>query len=83
MYGNPVPSVNRGSQGTFLIRVLIPKGAAAAIIGRKGAVIQRMGEMSSCRLQMGDESDPYNTRERILMINSTSVQNLVLVSLYF
>jgi hypothetical protein len=78
-YGNPLPAVNRGPQGTFQIRVLIPKNASAAIIGRKGSVIQRMGEVSSCKFQLGEENDPFNTRERILIINSMTVEHLVLV----
>ncbi len=78
-YGNPVPPVNRGPQGAYQVRVLIPKIASAAIIGRKGAVIQRMGEQSNCKFQLGEENDPYGTRERILSISSPVVENLVLV----
>ena len=79
-YGNPTAPANRGgSQGLYQIRILIPRIASAAIIGRKGAVIQRMGEVSNCKFQLGDENDPYNTKERILVINSSTVANLVTV----
>jgi hypothetical protein len=67
--------------GNYQVRVLIPKIASAAIIGRKGCVIQRMGEISNCKLQLGEDNDPYNTRERILVINSTVIESLVVVSL--
>jgi hypothetical protein len=78
-FGNPVPP--KTPPGNYQVRVLIPKIASAAIIGRKGCVIQRMGEVSNCKLQLGEDNDPYNTRERILVINSTAIESLVVVSL--
>eukprot|EP01031_Cornospumella_fuschlensis_P033418 gene33418-40426_t len=78
MYGNPIPPANRGANGTFQIKVLIPRTASAAIIGKGGAVIKQMAEHSNCKFQLGDENDPFNTKERVVIINSTAVPNLVL-----
>lgn len=75
--GNPIPQPNRGPQGTYQIKVLIPKMASASIIGKGGAVIKRMTEVSGARYQLGDEADPFNTKERVVTISSLSVNNLV------
>lgn len=78
---NPASQPNRGPQGTYQIKVLIPKVASAAIIGKGGSVIKRMSEVSGARYQLGDEMDPYNTKERIVTITSLTVHNLVMVGL--
>lgn len=80
MYGNPIAPANRGPQGSFLIRVLIPKIASAAIIGKGGSVIKHMAELSGCKFQLGDESDPFNTKERIVTITGPTVPSIVTVS---
>ena len=80
MYGNPLVAANRGPQGTYQIKILIPKTASASIIGRSGVVIRRMAEVSNCKIQLGNENDPFNTKERIVTLNSAAVPNLVLVS---
>ncbi len=76
---SPTLQPNRGPQGTYQIKVLIPKVASAAIIGKGGSVIKRMSEVSGARYQLGDEMDPYNTKERIVTITSLTVHNLVMV----
>lgn len=63
--------------------MLIPKVASAAVIGKSGSVIKRMSEQSSCRYQLGEENDPYNTNERIVTITGSASQNVVMVSVYF
>jgi len=78
MYGNTLPAANRGPLGTYQIKVVIPKTASASIIGRSGTVIRRMAEVSNCKFQLSDENDPFNTKERIVTINSSTVANLVL-----
>lgn len=77
MYGSPTPSVNRSLNGSFQIKVLIPKNAAASIIGKGGAVIKHMTEVSGCKFQLGDENDPYNTRERLVVLTASAVTHLV------
>lgn len=42
-------------------------------------MIKRMSEVSGARYQLGDEMDPYNTKERIVTITSLTVHNLVMV----
>eukprot|EP01033_Poteriospumella_lacustris_P000209 gene209-141_t len=63
--------------GTYTIRVLIPKIASAAVIGKGGVVIKRMSEQSGCRFQLGEENDPFNTNERIVTITGTSSPSVV------
>ena len=67
--------------GTYTIRVLIPKIASAAVIGKGGVVIKRMSEQSGCRFQLGEENDPFNTNERIVTITGTTSPSVVTVSL--
>lgn len=87
MYGNALPptgqSANRNAQGSYQMKVLIPKIASAAIIGKGGCVVKKMSDISGCRYQLGDENDPFNTRERIVTVSATSVSNLVLVMTCF
>lgn len=77
MYGNPIAS-NRGSNGSFQVRVLIPKVASGTLIGKGGSVIKQMSEISGSKMQLGDESDPLNTRERVVILNSPTVESAVL-----
>jgi hypothetical protein len=49
------------------------------MIGKGGSVIKRISEMTACRIQLGDEADPYGTNERIVSISSGSVPSLVQV----
>ncbi len=63
--------------------MLIPKVASAAVIGKSGSVIKRMSEQSSCRYQLGEENDPFNTNERIVTITGSASQNVVMVSFFF
>lgn len=72
----PVPRPN----GSYTIRVLIPKIASAAVIGKGGSVMKRMSEQSGCRYQLGEENDPYNTNERIVTITGTASPSVVNVS---
>jgi transcription antitermination factor NusA-like protein len=78
MYGNPT-ATNRGANGTYQIRVLIPKAAASYVIGKSGAEIKRMSELSGSKIQLGEESDPFNTKERTVTFNSQTVRGSVLV----
>ena len=78
MYGQPVAG-NRGPMGSIQIRVLIPKIASGVLIGKQGSVIKQMSDLSNCKIQLGDEADPYDTKERIVIINTDSVQHAVLV----
>lgn len=66
--------------GSFQMKVLIPKVASAAIIGKSGCVIKKMTDISGARFQLGDEYDPYNTKERIVVINSSDSSSVVSVS---
>ncbi len=80
MYGNPIPPGNRTANGSFQMKVVIPKIASASIIGKGGCVIKHMSEVSGCKYQLAEESDPYNTRERIVTITAMAVPNLISVS---
>ena len=78
MYGNPIAS-NRGAQGTYQIRILIPKKSSSFIIGKGGVGIKRIMNTTESNVQLGEDSDPYNTQERTVTINSSTVKNCVLV----
>jgi hypothetical protein len=77
-YGNAVSS-NRAPNGNFQVRILIPKIASGVLIGRQGTVIKQMSEVSNCKIQLGDEIDPYETKERIVIVSAAAVQSLVSV----
>lgn len=81
MYGNPLLPPNRGPMGTFQIKVLIPRMASAAIIGRSGSVIKKMSDISGAKYQLGDDYDPYGTKERTVTINAADSSSVVSGSL--
>jgi hypothetical protein len=74
------PAANRGPDGSFQIRLLIPRASAGVLIGKGGAIIKQMIDQSHCRMQMGEEADPYSTNERILILNASSTHELANVS---
>lgn len=80
-YGNPAGSThnNRGANGSFVVRVLVPKHSSASIIGKGGSVIKRMTELSGCRFQLGEEADPYNSNERIVTVTGPTSTHVVTV----
>lgn len=39
------------------------------MIGRQGSVIKSMSEQSNCHMQLAEMNDPYDTKERIMIIN--------------
>lgn len=79
-YGNLIPNNNPSRvQGGFQIKLLIPIGASGNLIGKGGNVVKQISESSNCKIQLGDEADPCNTKERILFVNSATVPSLVLV----
>lgn len=39
-----------------------------------------MSDSTSCKMQLGDESDPFGTNERLFFVQSASVAHLVHVS---
>ena len=53
------------------------------MIGRQGLVIKSMSEQSNCQMQLAEMNDPYDTKERIMVINGKngSVKDLIQVSL--
>lgn len=55
-------------QGTYTVRVLIPSPAAGVMIGRQGSVIKQLSESTGCKMQLGENSDPFGTKERIMII---------------
>lgn len=80
MYGNPIPPPNRGPLGTFQIKVLVPRIASAALIGKGGCIMRKMSDISGAKYQMGDDYDPYGTKERIVVINAADSSSVVSVS---
>ena len=65
-----------GTTGAQL-KVLIPSQAAGNIIGRGGSIIKQLSELCGCRMQLGDSADPYNTRERMLIIAGNTTAQIV------
>ena len=53
------------------------------MIGRQGLAIKSMSEQSNCQMQLAEMNDPYDTKERIMVINGKngSVKDLIQVSL--
>lgn len=56
--------------------------AEGVMIGRQGSVIKSMSEQSSCHMQLAEMNDPYDTKERIMIINGKngSLEDLIHVS---
>ena len=54
------------------------------MIGRQGLVIKSMSEQSNCQMQLAEMNDPYDTKERIMVINGKngSIKDLIQVSPY-
>ena len=44
------------------------------MIGRQGIVIKSMSEQSNCQMQLAEMNDPYDTKERIMVINGKNGQ---------
>jgi hypothetical protein len=62
------------------IKLIIPKTASGTLIGKGGIIIKHMSDSTSCKMQLGDESDPFGTNERLFFVQSASVAHLVHVS---
>lgn len=73
----PVPA-NRGPTGTVMLKCLVPKLASGTLIGKGGSVVKAMAESSGCRINLAEENDPFNTRERIVIVNGPTVPEVVL-----
>lgn len=80
MFGNVLPPPNRTANGMYQIKLVIPKIASGNLIGKGGIVIKHMSDISSCKMQLGDEADPFGTNERIFIVQSTTIPFLVHVS---
>lgn len=78
-FGNPL-GMTRASTGPLHIRILIPKAASGVLIGRQGTVIKHMSEISNCKIQLGDESDPFETKERMVLVTGPTIGNVVQVT---
>jgi len=76
-YGNPNPHPNRAANGLHQIKLIIPKNASGTLIGKGGIIIKHMSDSTSCKMQLGDESDPFGTNERLFFVQSSSVAQLV------
>jgi predicted Zn-dependent protease len=59
--------------------LLIPHNSAGVLIGKGGAIIKQMIDRSQCRMQMGEEADPYHTNERVFVLNASSTNALAAV----
>jgi len=76
-FGNPNPHPNRAANGLHQIKLIIPKNASGTLIGKGGIIIKHMSDSTSCKMQLGDESDPFGTNERLFFVQSASVAHLV------
>jgi hypothetical protein len=49
------------------------------MIGRQGAVIKNLSESSNCHMVLAEMNDPFNTKERIMVINGKhgALENLI------
>jgi transcription antitermination factor NusA-like protein len=49
------------------------------MIGRQGAVIKNLSEASNCHMVLAEMNDPFNTKERIMVINGKhgALENLI------
>lgn len=78
-YLGTVPQENSRYGGfKYVFKLLIPWSAAGIIIGKSGSVIKEMSEISSCKMQLAEAQDPFNTKERIMTISSDTSSNIIL-----
>lgn len=61
------------------MHILVPTGASGIMIGRQGSVIKGLSERSNCRIKLGDVADPYDTKERILIVKGNNIQDIITV----
>ena len=57
------------------MQCLIPCSAAGTVIGRAGSVIQKLSEQTNCRMQMSDNVDVFNTKERVMTFTAPLLHN--------
>ena len=62
----------------YVFKMLIPWAAAGIMIGKSGSVIKEMSESTSCKMQLAEAQDPFNTKERVMTISSDTTSNILL-----
>ena len=83
-HGNPTTAITTSGappSSALMIRLLIPVAASGLMIGRGGSIVKQMTEQSGCRMQMADPPDPFNTKERIMIVTAFTLDNLLKVHL--
>jgi hypothetical protein len=73
-----LPAANKGPNGSIQMKILIPKLASGNMIGKGGSVVRTMSESSKCRINLSDNTDPYGTNERIIVITGPTAADVVL-----
>jgi len=61
----------------FRLRCLIPFSAAGVVIGKGGDHIRQIRQLYNCRMRVGENSDPYNTRERLITLQAEAIEPIV------
>lgn len=57
----------------------MPTTSGGSIIGKGGSIIKDLGEKSGCKLKLGDNQDPYGTKERILSVRGPTADHVLTV----
>lgn len=60
-------------------RLTVPAPCGGALIGPGGAIIKRIATESSCNVRVGDNLDPFHTKERFVILTSSSIDCIVAV----
>jgi len=78
---NPVSTTTPSPVVQMDFKVLVPTLSSSFIIGKGGANIRSFGESASnkgtCKVVLADIADPYNTKERIMQVKGTAVEDIV------
>lgn len=66
------PTVDPSGNRKYQLKAAIPIGASGSILGRGGATIRELAEKTGTRVQLVETTDPHHTRERIMVVSTTS-----------
>lgn len=76
------PTVDASGNRKYQLKASIPIGASGSILGRGGATIRDLSERTGTKVQLVETTDPHHTRERIMVVSTTSGHSGAVVSIF-
>ena len=75
--GNALPPIPDFPKSGYQIRLAIPTGVAGAVLGKGGENIKQLSAVSACNISLLEGGDPFNIKERIMVLRCASVPTLL------